>query len=547
MTAGLKRAMMLLLTLDLAVLAEPVPAHAAATLPLEYVDTEIKPSTGKTIHVPQGGDLQAALNTANLGDVIMLKAGATYTGPFLLPKKEGIGWVVVRTDAPDAQLQASGSTRVNPALAALMPRLVASRGPVLSLAPGTHHYRFVGVELSPSAERFLHSLVSPAVDPRSEVDQPHHVIFDRCYLHGDPARGTRRAIAMNGRHIAVIHSYLSDFKEVNTDSQALCGWSGSGPFRIVDNYLEGAAENVMFGGADPTIKGLVPSDIEIRGNTFTKNVRWNPKDPRYDGSRWTRKNLFELKNARRVLVEGNVFEDFDGFALVLTPRNQAGGAPWSTVEDVTIRRNLVRRVRSVLNISGYDEYRPSQPTRRVTVEDNVAAALLETGEPNPKMILINQGPDGVTIRHNTFLTQAGLGSSFLLFANAASKKGDAFAFTDNIAHLGAYGLGAENPPLGTSGATLLDGHYRAWTVTRNVLINARGAATSLYPVGQSWVSSAAEIGFVDLARLDLRLGARSAYKGRAADGRDPGASIENLREAFARFMSVPDPLADGRR
>ena len=56
------------------------------------------------------------------------------------------------------------------------------------------------------------------------------------------------------------------------------------------------------------------------------------------------KNLFELKNARRVLVEGNLMEYVwqeaqIGYAILLTPRNQDGKAPWVTIEDVTIRRN----------------------------------------------------------------------------------------------------------------------------------------------------------------------------------------------------------------
>src|SRR5439155_6309552 len=97
-------------------------------------------------------------------------------------------------------------------------------------------------------------------------DLPHHIVFDRCYLHGDPTKGARRGIAMNSRYAAVIDSYLSDFKEVGADSQAIDGWNGPGPFKIVNNYLEGAGENVMFGGTDPSIADLVPSDIEIRHN-----------------------------------------------------------------------------------------------------------------------------------------------------------------------------------------------------------------------------------------------------------------------------------------
>ena len=52
------------------------------------------------------------------------------------------------------------------------------------------------------------------------------------------------------------------------------------------------------------------------------------------------KNIFELKSARRLLVEGNIFENCwlaaqGGWALQFTVRNQDGAAPWSTIEDVT--------------------------------------------------------------------------------------------------------------------------------------------------------------------------------------------------------------------
>jgi hypothetical protein len=155
------------------------------------------------------------------------------------------------------------------------------------------------------------------------------------------------------------------------------------------------------------------------------------------------------------------FEDYDGFALVITPRNQSGTAPWFTVTDLA-------------------------------------------APPNPKMILINQGPDDVTIRHNTILNPPGHGSSYLLFANATHKKGNAFAFTDNIVPLGTYGLRAENPSLGSSSLTLLDGHFCGWVLSRNILINPHGNPPSTYPAGQYWVSSLAAVGFQDLSRETSR-------------------------------------------
>ena len=75
-----------------------------------------------------------------------------------------------------------------------------------------------------------------------------------------------------------------------------------------------------------SIADLVPADITIRRNLVSKPLEWR-------GSKWQVKNAFELKNARRVLVEGNVFEHVwagaqTGYAIVFTPRNQGGRAPY---------------------------------------------------------------------------------------------------------------------------------------------------------------------------------------------------------------------------
>src|SRR5690606_22757623 len=113
-----------------------------------------------------------------------------------------------------------------------------------------------------------------------------------------------------------IDSWIAECHIKGFDSQAILSWNSPGPFKIVNNYLEGAGENVMFGGADPRIEGLVPSDIVIERNYFRKPLSWK------SSGAWTIKNLFELKNAQRVLVRANVFETNwanaqPGFAIVL--------------------------------------------------------------------------------------------------------------------------------------------------------------------------------------------------------------------------------------
>src|SRR5690242_11599100 len=70
----------------------------ALTLPTapKTFDTSYAAPTGPTIRVPAGGSLQTALNNAQLGETIVLEAGATYTGPIKLPNKTtGSGWIYV--------------------------------------------------------------------------------------------------------------------------------------------------------------------------------------------------------------------------------------------------------------------------------------------------------------------------------------------------------------------------------------------------------------------------------------------------------------------
>ena len=64
---------------------------AAPEAPREYVDTTLVPSSGRTIRIGERDDLQDAIDTAQFGDTILLEAGATFKGPFTLPKKQGQG------------------------------------------------------------------------------------------------------------------------------------------------------------------------------------------------------------------------------------------------------------------------------------------------------------------------------------------------------------------------------------------------------------------------------------------------------------------------
>ena len=115
-------------------------------LPRILLSTQYPVLNGAVFNVSAGGDLQAAMNNAQLGDTIVLQAGAQYTGNFTLPAKSGSGWIIIRTSNL-AGISAEG-TRVTPNQASAMPKVsTPNSAPAFATNTSAHHYRFVGLEI----------------------------------------------------------------------------------------------------------------------------------------------------------------------------------------------------------------------------------------------------------------------------------------------------------------------------------------------------------------------------------------------------------------
>jgi cellulose synthase/poly-beta-1,6-N-acetylglucosamine synthase-like glycosyltransferase len=505
-------------------LAQSSDARRAPELPRIRVEVPAILASGRTIRVAADGDLQEAIDEAKPGDLIALEPRATYRGPFRLRKKSGDGWVVIASAARD--LPPSGR-RVRPADAAKMPKLVASSGSVFETEPGAHHYRLVGLEITSEPGTSLVTLVQLGADESRVADVPPHLIIDRCYVHGDARAGGRRGVALNASHAAVVDSHLSDFKERTVDAQAVAGWNGPGPFRVSGNYLEASGENIMFGGADPKIQDLVPADIEVTRNHLAKPLRWKKDDPSFEGTEWSVKNLFELKNARRVLVDGNLLEynwphAQNGFSILFTVRNQDGGAPWSVVEDVTFSNNLVRHVAAGINVLGRDDNHPSRQTRRLAIRNNV---FLDVGGRwgNGRLFQLLDGTADVTIDHNTAI-QTG---SVLFGGDGAPHTG--FVFQNNVVPHNEHGITGSGTGPGTPS---LERYFPEAVVRRNVLA---GAAAGQYPRDNFFPASLDQLG----ARADrniLRLKLAGSFA--ATDGSAPGADVAALEKALGGLATL---------
>jgi cellulose synthase/poly-beta-1,6-N-acetylglucosamine synthase-like glycosyltransferase len=503
--------------------AVAIVAAAAATI-------VAKPSGSATVrHASNGAELQKALSDAQPGDTIALTGGATFEGPFHLPKKDGSDWIEIRPDFDDAEIGPTG-VPVQPSARRPLPRLRSGSDSVIVADSGAHHYRLVGLDIAPDAGVFLTNVILFGSGSQTAADVPHDLDVERCVVHGDATKGSRRGIALNGAEIRVADSFFRDFKEVGADSQAIAGWNGPGPFHILNNQLEGAGENVLFGGADPSIDGLIPSDIEVRGNRFVKPLSWRQGDRTYAGTHWSVKNLFELKNARRVVVDSNLFafnwvDAQNGFAVLFTVRNQDGASPWSAVTDVTFTNNIVMHAPAGINILGTDDINHSAFAERIIIRNNLFEDI--GGQwTNGRLLQVLNGARNVTFDHNTaFQTD-----TVLFGGDTAPNPG--FVFTNNIAPHNQYGIIGGSTAIGSAS---IDRYFPGGVFKGNVIAGGRA---DVYPGGNFFPPSMAAVGFIGQRGATYQLAPSSLFKGHATDGADPGVDPAGLAQVPT---ALPDP------
>jgi hypothetical protein len=461
---------------------------------------------GPVVKLAPGGDLQRAIDRARPGDTIILEAGQVYKGPITLPVKSGNEFVTIQSSRLD---ELPEDVRVSPAQANLLAKLQSEEksAPVVKTQPGAHHYKFIGIEFSTaSAQVVVHDLIRFGDAATQSLDGvPHHLVVDRSYIHGFPTQDVQRGISLNSAETNITNSYISDIHGKGYDTQAICGWNGPGPFKIVNNYLEAAGENIMFGGSDPKIRDLVPADIEIRDNYFFKPLSWKVGDPSYGGHHWSVKNLFELKSARRVTVDRNIFENNwvdaqAGPAILFTVRNQDGGAPWSTIEDVTFTNNIVRNSPAALNLLGKDNLKPSQQARGLKITNNLFTNISGT-------FLTMNGYADVTIASNTHIQS---GNIMTLYGDPSP----GFVYQKNVTIRDSKGYGVKGDATG-EGTIALNTFAPSATFLENVIV---GANASQYPAKNFYPASPTEVGFVDPTKGDFRLDPASRYHRPATAG-----------------------------
>jgi hypothetical protein len=499
----------------------PVPPSASvAELPRVFLDSRYAVPTGRTINVPAGGSLQSAINSAERGDQIVLAAGASFVGNFVLPPKAGTGWITIRS----AGTLPPEGTRVTPSTAAGFAKLVSYNSmPALRTSTGASvsYYRLMGLEFKSSAT-MTYAIVDLGDYSRTATtvsSLPGNIIIDRSYIHGNGTQDIQRCVALNTRSTAIVDSWLSGCQYNRVESQAIVGWYGPGPYKIVNNHIEGAGENLMFGGADPKFTGLVPSDIEIRRNHFYKPLAWK-------GQGWAIKNLLEVKNGQRILIEGNLFENnWDeaqtGFAVVLKSQNQSGRCTWCVTQDVTWRYNKISNSPGGFNLMSVQaiDGGGAVPAKRIDIRHTVFDRVGLLSQPGAQRIFqMLGGLTYITIEHNTALGEYHV---FLFDGTPASTTN--YVIRNNLFTRGRYGVFGSG--LG-EGTRALDYYARGGVFTKNALV---AAPSSLYPAGNLFPTSLSAAGL----GTDYLLSATSSLLHAATDGTMMGADVVTLNGMLA--------------
>lgn len=591
-----------------------------------------------TIFVAAGGDLQRALNDARPGDTILLQENAEFVGNFVLPVKSGTSWITVRSAAPDTVLPGPG-IRIKPTHAPLLARLRSPNGNAsLRTAAGAHHWdlRYLDFPATSGGQGDIIQIGDGSSAQNSLSQVPHHIVLNHVFVHGDAYLGQKRGIALNGADVTITDSYVSECKGIGQDTQAIGGWNGTGPYVIENNYLEAAGENVLFGGADPSIPNLVADGITFRGNYLSRPMAW--KDPlvpapqaliaeatsggslpagtygyrvvarrfvgiatarstasaevkvtttaaggvrvRWQvvpgtseyrvygrtpgaeatywtvtaaeftdtgasgsteavptstGTLWSVKNIFELKNARNVVVSDNIMENHwkesqPGYAIVLTPRNSNGSCTWCGLDNVRFENNIVRNAAAGVNLLGYDvATRPTRQSTNISISGNVFRLDTALGG-NGWFLQIGDEPKTIIIKHNT--VDANGNALVYTYGGTAADPREIYGLdmVANASRHGSYGMNGQNFSYGNG---ILNAYYPSYVFSKNYLA---GASLSKYPAG-TLSTGLFQDQFVNAAAGDYTVKAGSILKGAAPDATDIGADFATLSTRTAGVVA----------
>jgi hypothetical protein len=269
-------------------------------------------------------------------------------------------------------------------------------------------------------------------------------------------------------------------------------------------------------------------------------------------------NLSELKNAQRVLFEGNVMENSwggftqNGAVMLLTPKSQyskkkhQGVCPGCQVMDITVRYSrMSHRGKGIAIAAGLTgepkgKYQATAAARYslhdITIDDVDAAkfdgggALVQIFNTWPK-----NGLNSILIEHVTAFGDPG--SSMLVITNPTNlPKIPDVGFTNNLLLAGRYPVwndGGGDPCAGSVfPAQNLNNCFASYAFSSNgIIASPEQYPPSKWPANNMFPATPQAVQFVNYNGGDggnYHLLSSSPYKNAGSDGKDLGADIDTI-------------------
>lgn len=496
--------------------------------------------------------LLAAYNAwdgASEGEIVCT-AGIIADGELVIPAKASVtGWITIRTSGTLPSI----GTRIAPSDAAQCFTIRSTSNGAIPcvLDKNTSNIRFMGIRFEPKyvvegsgfpASYYLLQIGRTEIPALTESESPVNIVVDRCLMNPPDDVEVYHGLLNDGYKVAVADCWFGNIKSFGAqDSQAALSLSGPGCHVYLNCFLEGSAENMIYGGGVPSIDGLVMKNVEIRRCYMPKRLAWQPRQE------INAKNLFEIKNGRRMYVEGCIFENhWDSgrsqfYALVLKTSTAPGGeneyVPYGTCEDVRIENCKFLNIYGGISTNNDMNYPGFGLKQSVLELQNLLFTLYAAnsilGSLNIKF-LQPSAADDFRMSHVTAIRTEPAGSGRgIYFANTNNYR---FRIEDCIIGLGEqysiigsatfqglqsinYGTG------GTAGSSSSKDADALWTINKNVFYTPLGSnnmPVSLPGNANSFVADIPAVGFTDAAGGNYSLAAASPYKNTATDGTDPG-------------------------
>lgn len=316
------------------------------------------PPVPTVISTPE--QLDAAVAAAVAGDTLMLDTTLVYRAPFTLNKPLSLQSTTWHARA------AQQMTLDEPA-----PRFL---GGVTAMVD---NHQFCGVEMRHQDPTKTIGIMGGSLSSWSRVR-----------VLGDETLCGKRGIDYRGGDGLISDCYVDYIAQPGQDTQAIYSQEmlPSGGLLVSDSYLCAAGQAVMFGGGDPKAAEGIPKRVMITGCILTKRPEWLTlvKDSTgRDTHVMQVKCALELKNvigfqatSLDIRIPAGISDGQGGYAFVITPRNQNGTRPESTVRDVVIDGfTIIDGGSGVLTILGDDNNHPSGRTTNITLKNGHVADL----------------------------------------------------------------------------------------------------------------------------------------------------------------------------